>query len=612
MEDDEGVQEEVQTGELQHMPDVYSFFNFVVPLKSVQNQRGSLAKGKSTTTFTLAYTLVIMAIVMQVVVVYAIFHEVVMKQISWQKSVVEIGEVVSVDGLDWNLFAPTEKCADASSLCTWVDGIYTCAPPSVQLLSRWKELDRNGDGMWAFEEALQGQEDLMCKYGVDPVEVFRFFVKILHQRADLLWIHEDVRDHGYIHEAYFSYLIGDVGMCVYRTPDMCPNLLKRGYFESALREGSSPRVGNTTTSALDFCRGLLEPGGICEQLLPSTYWVWKTETVKQCQGADYARFAYEHPRSGFVTSLLEVDYKARETYALFQSPLFVAYKSIIVFMWFLTMLAEVKIVLKVSDWVFGFKRGEHEVDESMTEIKSVGLSHFAASVVLLLVRIVVCAVLVVVGTQFLLKSKTYVEQLFDAVAMLFVLQFTGVLHDNAVNAELREEVAALKPMTYRRKVYVRTIADNKTLGDIIWLLVLFAMTMTVMRYNHVSVVVPVYDALSCTCVQAGEHCHEAKAFDAEFWQHYWAVTIPKVFQAVDTLRVGGRPAAGFAAHPQAAMLQTGMRNLSSKVSDAAAAAAAAAAAPASLVGQHATTARHPLRQRRMEKQNVARSLLRQR
>lgn len=534
-EDDEAGSEVF--GELAHTHDVYSFFKFVVPLKTVELERDGAARKfrNAHTHVVMAYGLVILAVFMQAVVLYAIFWEVVVKAISWQNG------IVKVDNEPWSLFAAESECTDGSSICTYVNGTYTCAPPSVQLTSRWSELDLNNDGIWSHEEAVEARDAITCKYGVDPTEVFRFFVKILHARKEFIWLHPDVvaTPSGVIHKAYFQYLTGDVSMCLYRTVDMCPNLLRRGFFDSALALGTAPRVGNTTSTALEYCRSLLEPGGICEQTLPSTYWVWKTESIEQCQAVEYNRFDYKHPKTGYITSLLSADYEAHETYAKFQSPLFITYKAIIVFSWFLTMLPEVKYILKGLGWISGFPVGaRHEMDDDMKQITSVKRRHYNAIAVLLCIRAVMCVLLIWVGLQFLMRSKTYVGQLFDAVAMIFVLQFAQLLYDNGINARLQEEVDALQPMTYQRK---SVLAKGDRGSDLFWLTALLLSTVAIMARNHYSVVVPVYQALGCACLQSGQHCHEATAFGKEFWQNYWGSVVPGVLQDIDGLRAGKVP-----------------------------------------------------------------------
>merc|ERR1719387_2514513 len=105
--------------------------------------------------------------------------------------------------------------------------------------------------------------------------------------------------------------MGDVAMCTFRNADMCGNLVKRGFFDAALKHGTAPRVGNTVLTALHYCRSLLDQGGFCETALPSSYATWKVESVQECGEEKFKQFVYKDPGTGRDKSLLAVDYKQR-------------------------------------------------------------------------------------------------------------------------------------------------------------------------------------------------------------------------------------------------------------------------------------------------------------
>merc|ERR1719313_518622 len=157
------------------------------------------------------------------------------------------------------------------------------------------ELDTNGDGIWTRDEVVKARDVLKCKYVVDPVVVFDVLLDMLKEREDKIWLHPGIQNRTAIHMPYFTYIMADVIMCGYRTADICPNLLQRGFFHAPLKYGTAPRVGNSIDSALKYCNGLLGPGGMCERNLPSTYAVWKTTSRVECGQPTYSTFKYEHP-----------------------------------------------------------------------------------------------------------------------------------------------------------------------------------------------------------------------------------------------------------------------------------------------------------------------------
>merc|ERR1719313_1560282 len=275
----------------------------------------------------MAYFLVVMSFFFQGMLLYTIFNEVVVENLKWQNGIMKTGHT------PLNLFQPPpegDQCNEGGSLCFAEDGVYTCAPPSVQLTGRWEELDVNGDGVWTREEVLSERKRLKCRYVVDPLEVFDVFHNFLLKRRALLWLHPDVVAGKMIHKPYFEYAMGDLIMCGYRNTDMCSNLLQRGVFDAPLEFGTAPRVGRTIDSALAYCRDLLRSGGTCEMALPSTYATWRIDSAQQCGKKEYEKFVYTHPSANVSRSLLSVDYRTRQDFERSKTTIFFLFKGIII------------------------------------------------------------------------------------------------------------------------------------------------------------------------------------------------------------------------------------------------------------------------------------------
>merc|ERR1719428_325888 len=157
-----------------------------------------------------------------------------------------------------------------------------------------------------------------------------------------------------IHKPYFTYAAGDIIMCGYRNKDMCGNVMERGFFDGALEHNTVPRVGNTMNSAMKYCYDLLKPGGFCDVTLPSTYSVWKIESVQECKKSKFYKFTYEHPGNGNSKALLKVDYGARDDTEGTMKPLFKLFLFIILSLWVMAMVYELKQIVLIATWVAKF------------------------------------------------------------------------------------------------------------------------------------------------------------------------------------------------------------------------------------------------------------------
>jgi len=520
---------------------VYSYFMFINPTE-VKKEGGSW-----TWDVMMAYLLVALGWLIQGVLLYTIFNEVVVGNLEWQNGIMRVGKS------DWNLIAPAgDKCNDGGSLCIQDNGVFSCAPPSVQLTGRWNELDVNGDGIWTREEVMQEREKLKCKYIVDPVEVFDVFVTFLLNRENIIWIHPELRAGKMIHQAYFTYAAGDIIMCGYRNSDMCANVLKKGVFDAPLKYGTAPRVGTTIASALKYCYDLLEPGGVCERTLPSTYSVWKIESVSQCHAPSYKKFKYTNPgMTNSTKSMLSVDYGARQEYAKSKSSLFQIYKTIIISLWFLAMLMEFKDQTILFTWVMRFpdaaqfgddavleKVNEENPEDSTFTIQGVTSGHRMCVGILTLVRFILTCILTCVGVSFLMKQTDYIALLLDALALIFVVEVAEVLYAQVLRPEIRSQTESIEPM-YVPMYGIDWLNRRPSIVDVIHLVAIVTITVCWMSYYYYGTLTPLYNAIECTCIGEGETCREAQTFSYDFWHKYWKEDVPNVFKELDRLKSGG-------------------------------------------------------------------------
>jgi len=525
------------TVKLSPLDNVYSYFVFAVPMEE-QKRPGKFGYNKL-----LAYMLVTLSVVLQAVLLYAIFVKVVGGDIKWRNKILNPqGETM------FGTVTNKQQCNPGGALCMKVNGTYTCAPPSVQLTGRWDELDTDGDGIWTREEVMEKREELKCKYVVDPLEVYDIFVKFLIAREGVIWIHPELRAGQKIHKAYFTYAAGDIIMCSYRNTDMCANLLQRGVFDAPLKYGTAPRVGTTIDSALEYCYGLLEQGGVCERTLPSTYAVWQKTSAEQCLDTDFDTFVYKHPTTGIRKSMLVVDYDAREDYARAgESSLFLVYKTVIISVYLLVMLGELKDIIMIGTWVARYPspppqdRDEEAVQASGGEeepenvIKGITTKHRCVVGVFLACRLIMLFMLVWVGLLFLLKDTDYINLLLNSLGLIVIVEIIQQMYVYLISPELREEVEGMEPMEVPAAGPTK-LNSTPALRDLV-VIVLFILTViTIMSLNHVLIVKPLANALECACLSQGENCFEAHAFSHDFWNKYWKHDVPAVFGELDVLK----------------------------------------------------------------------------
>jgi len=527
--------------ELHPESDVYSYSMLAAPRQMKKHD-------SFTTDAAMSYFLVALVLAVQAVMLYCVYDKVVVNNANWQNSIMKVDN-------DWALFQEDgSECSTGRSLCLVNNGNYSCAPPSVQLTGRWKELDVDGDGIWTMEEVLATRKELKCKYVVDPLEIFNVFVHMLLQREKIIWLHPDLKAGKAIHKAYFTYAMGDIAMCGYRSPDMCNNLLKRGVFHAALKYGTAPRVGTTIESALDYCREMLQPMGMCERFLPSTYATWKIESIVQCEAPKYTEFVYKNPGNGIKKSLLEVDYKARQKFETAKTTLFQIYKGSICGMWILLIVCQLRSVWRVLGWALaidvpelvedtdssrGTRRRKPRRTRSGTALDDNGMTwpHKVIMIAVTLARMVILCILMYVGLSFLGKSTDYIGLLLDGVALLFIVEVQEIVYEKVIRADVRKEWDEGEPMAFQ-KLTIPALNNTPDNADMLWLFIVILCSVVFIRYYTVSVVSPLLDSLDCACRSDGEKCYEAHRFSKAFWDQYWHYDVPAVFTEINSLKGG--------------------------------------------------------------------------
>lgn len=514
--------------EMTPQEDVYSFMMLIGPTESVDSE------GKFNIDTMVGFFLVIVTLIVQGYLLWAVYNSVVGGNTEWEMGIVDTGANKPLYDPDPK---PPPKCAQGNALCSNEAGDkISCAPHSLRLLGGWDELDTNHDGVWTMEEVEAQREELMCKYVVDPKEIFNVFISFIMEHKDEIWIHPDVLNRRKIFKSYFSYTMGDMIMCGYRNEMHCPNLVKRGFFDAPLEFRTVPRVGNTIDSAIQYCRRLLEEGGTCELLMPGSYSTWRVSSTQECLDKKYSKFIYEHPTSGQRRSMLEVSYAAVKQYEKTATWLFKVYKTMIVFLWISSMIVEFKKMVNIVTWIIRMDSTKKAAEDGKDAVErdeggaytinGITMQHRVIQAVVTVIRLFMLTVLTFVGNSLLLASPDFMSLLFDAVSLKFVIDLQEMFYTQILRQTVRDQTGAVNPMEVKQ-LGLSFLNRNPGIKDCMWFFFAIGMACFVMYQYYKVSVTPLRDAITCACLGEGERCVEGSLFDYAFWHNYFKTTIPQ-------------------------------------------------------------------------------------
>mmetsp|Transcript_20754 Transcript_20754/g.48190 ORF Transcript_20754/g.48190 Transcript_20754/m.48190 type:complete len:553 (+) Transcript_20754:105-1763(+) len=410
-------------------------------------------------------------------------------------------------------------CRDPTSLCTHrPDGTLTCSAPSLRLLGNWSALDVNGDGMWSYDEASNDKyrSEVRCKMGTDVLSLYEHIYEGISATPALQSsLDKNFTEEVGIAKVFFDFYKVEPLLCMYGDEDSCGNLFAAGLFNDAIRFGESDGHGITDfESALDWCRSVLSS---CEDILPNTYRVWKAHKDKTCGKKVFKDITYDSPDSKEPRYMLGVDFETRIKYEDALGWKFCLFLGMLLFAFLATMYEEWKSIYRYGLYAWQYpERDEVKEDER----------HRWGVAIFTTLRFILFLSVLVTGIGFMTSSVKYLELIFDALSLVFIIQVDELLYETLVRVPMKEE----HEEQCGKIVLKRKILPIKPVM-LVELLSLYAIVLTViavvMNYK-VSVLHPVTDALTCSCLMSGKECLESQVFGIEFWQQYWEVSAPQL------------------------------------------------------------------------------------
>lgn len=532
--------------------DVFSYFTLTSPNEHKRH-------GYFTVDAFVSHLLVITVLTIQWVLLYCVCSKVIAKSVRWQNGIINTGH-------NWDMLNNVndsvsaalnpEACVDTNSLCHFLNGTLTCAPPIIQLIGRWEELDLDGDDVWTRADAMRERDAIKCKFGVDTVEVFDVLIALLKHREEHIWLHPHVTNSEAIHKVYFTYILGDLAICGYRDVFMCGNLMQRGFFDAAIKHGTAPRVGDSIRTALDYCNRLLEKNGLCQRILPSAYQNWRIETVEECGRAKFERFVKKDPRYGYIKSILEVDYDARRKYEVALSLPFNMYKICLMFIWMLFTVSRLREDAKAVGWVVQMPLLEPIKDEhieshalegsimvpSRSALTNDELSHIPEyhRVAMLCVKcchMVMTCCLCCAGLAFLGRQTDYILLVMDGLSLVFVIKVEQIVYKKVLRQKVRSDWQDRDPITFKQ-IGPQFFSKHGGIADLLRLFCVAMAAILFQVYYTEALVQPLYTALECSCLSQGETCFEAQRFSASFWDNYWTYEVPASRYRINSIMHG--------------------------------------------------------------------------
>jgi len=499
--------------------------------------------------------------------------------------------------------ADEEEAADeedvppaTAAICSSVGGVLSCMPPSTAMLGAWDRLDLDGDGQWTLAEAQRDAANFGCQIGAQLEDIFRAacrgIVKDSEDTAQtgssvIFQIPQVIERREAIPRAYFEWWRGTLAMCIDTDPTMCGDVIVRGTFDGAVTKHANASRGGVVDldSALSYCERMLSPGGVCDNALPGSYVLYRARIRERCGVPNpSAGPRYVNPSNpGDVVSTLTTTWSEVEAYATTHKMSFRFFMVLILVLWYVNLVDELKSIIHLWDFLHNFpvdegwpfttprmdqnigtvrrvafntvrklvedcatlqrvetpaetpadtprrRKSKSEVDDEEAidfsqpgYCESIARPHQLTIVGMATVRSILLAYLAYAGTYFLLSNRSYIDLLLNALALAFIFELDEFLFVFLVPEQTKNTLEDMAPIKYNSSLPSSGIAASLLMKHMWGLLFIPALSWLVVRCNDYNNTVPMLEALECACDHVGDRCLAPAMFSKSWWDQYWA------------------------------------------------------------------------------------------
>lgn len=431
----------------------------------------------------------------------------------------------------------------AAALCVRDGHELNCAPHSVEFVHHWHDLDYDGDGVWTLEEAKQDPANIACQLGVSTEDLFRRACgglgKDTRETAKMTGVPsklpDSIENRKAIPHSWFIWWSGIAAMCVNTDTNLCGQLMAGGLFDEAMNPIHKGGRGNVKNidSAMEYCGMLLKSGGICDSSLPVSYDLYRARIGEKCGSPAFSRGSrHANPfNEDDVQGTVAVEYGEHSKYIGTRAKTFLMVLCFILFLWYATLVDELKSVMKIWDFVGNFPVHYHDDNEKDVVDGDDGVQILAISrgakrlcMTMVTVRTLMFFYMSYVGTVFLLSNFTYLDLLMNSVALAFIFELDEFVYSILVSEEEQSEHEGVKPLVFM-SYFPHAGHKAKFFKKANWgLFVIPAICAGMAIHNDYTSTAPVVEALECACFHSGDSCADGQIFNAAWWKWYWGET----------------------------------------------------------------------------------------
>jgi hypothetical protein len=248
---------------------------------------------------------------------------------------------------------------------------------------------------------------------------------------------------------------------------------------------------------------------------------------------------------------IDVSYSAVEMYRTASLLEFRFFLGLIVFLWYVNLLGELKAIVELFDFMCSFpvtdkvplmtNRMRQFVNNRVTRslsleeipvkaldpegivVTEISRVHQMTILIMIITRLFILVYMFHVGSSFLITQHKYDELLLNAVALAFIFELPEFLYHFLISDELKNQLDGVSTAAYTSNVLPPPSSPWAFFfAKSVWgVLIIPVIVILVVAHNDHVTTLPSLRALNCACFQEGESCEVATQFKREWWDEYW-------------------------------------------------------------------------------------------
>jgi hypothetical protein len=221
--------------------------------------------------------------------------------------------------------------------------------------------------------------------------------------------------------------------------------------------------------------------------------------------------------------------------------------------WLLALLDEWRELLKFGEFLIVFPRlqpgmdggsvtalpedDDSEPDESF-KVTAISKAHHAVLILFYIIRVLVCMILTLFGTTFLLEETDFLSLVMNSLALTFILTIDSMLF-GLMEHSVQDKMSNCKPLEFVTRLPTKGCAGYCLKKECWGLFLVPLLAISIVIWWTLQQREPILTVLRCACTQEGAKCLDSVQYQAQWWKEYWSKVLPAAVHQIEALRIAG-------------------------------------------------------------------------